>query len=52
MLAFGSSLWHQFLIAIPRFVLIGLGWLLGSWRRWPERITEAMNRRGFRAVLR
>lgn len=51
MLAFVSSLWHQFLIAIPLFVLIGLGWLLVRWRRWPESITEAINRLVFRVAL-
>lgn len=51
MLALGSSLWHQIMIAMPLFVLIGLGWLLVRWRKWPDSITEAINRLVFRVAL-
>ena len=46
-----ATLLHQMLIALPLFVLIALGWLLVRWRRWPDTITDAINRLVFRVAL-
>lgn len=46
-----DTLLHQILLSMPLFILIALGWLLVRWRKWPENITEALNRVVFKIAL-
>jgi predicted permease len=36
---------------MPLFILIALGWMLVRWRKWPDSITEALNRVVFKIAL-
>lgn len=45
------TLLHQILLSMPLFILIALGWMLVRWRRWPDSITEALNRVVFKIAL-
>jgi predicted permease len=42
---------HQILLSMPLFILIALGWMLVRWRKWPDSITEALNRVVFKIAL-
>lgn len=46
-----DTLLHQILLSMPLFILIALGWLLVRWRKWPESISEALNRVVFKIAL-
>ncbi|KGT88817.1 membrane protein [Erwinia typographi] len=46
-----ETLLHQILLSMPLFILIALGWLLVRWRKWPDSITEALNRVVFKIAL-
>lgn len=45
------TLLHQILLSMPLFILIALGWMLVRWRKWPDSITEALNRVVFKIAL-
>lgn len=45
------TLLHQILLSMPLFILIALGWMLARWRKWPDSITEALNRVVFKIAL-
>lgn len=45
------TLLHQILLSMPLFILIALGWMLVRWRKWPDNITEALNRVVFKIAL-
>lgn len=45
------TLLHQILLSMPLFILIALGWILVRWRKWPDSITEALNRVVFKIAL-
>ncbi|MGB9096860.1 AEC family transporter [Erwinia sp.] len=46
-----DTLLHQILLSMPLFILIALGWLLVRWRKWPDSISEALNRVVFKIAL-
>ncbi|WP_158781489.1 AEC family transporter [Pantoea sp. BAV 3049] len=46
-----STLLHQILLSMPLFILIALGWGLVRWRKWPDSISEALNRVVFKLAL-
>lgn len=45
------TLLHQILLSMPLFILIALGWMLVRWQKWPDSITEALNRVVFKIAL-
>lgn len=46
-----DTLVNQILLSMPLFILIVLGWVLVRWRKWPESISQALNRMVFKIAL-
>ncbi|MEM6159303.1 AEC family transporter [Erwinia sp. P6884] len=46
-----DTLLHQILLSLPLFSLIAVGWLLVRWRKWPDSVSESLNRLVFNIAL-